>query len=320
MALYDLSSTLKTLTDSSELFLPTHTDPYSQWLLENPNPKEFMPIQPLPTTPPRTDIATPKQIPKAPAPTSGSGGGSGGGSGSGGGGGAGGNLSGISSATQPSYDWAKAILSGDFSNLPMYNEMTDPKYSDPTQNPYIQAMIDNLQREMQEDWFGEATALNEMAEAGGRYGSGTYLHARGRLDEETQEALASEIARMYSGAYENERQRRAGLMGQFLGAQTSASRIPIELGNLGVSQGMLGVSQGQLGLDRERFAFEKKMGLLGAQQDSINDYLNILLGIGGIGQTGSVTRPGVYQGSVNPFVAGGLGFASGAVDYWSGPS
>src|SRR3990167_1818478 len=108
---------------------------------------------------------------------------------------------------QSSLDWASALMGGDFSNTPLFGELTDPKYSDPTQNPYIQSMIGSLKGEMQEDWFGQQSALAEAAEAQGRYGSGLYQALSTRATEETQEALAQAISQMYMGAYENERQR-----------------------------------------------------------------------------------------------------------------
>lgn len=281
----------------------------------------------------------------APKPTTPTGGGTGTGSGTGTGGHDGGGTGGAGtysisgdigafpgSIAGMSLGWAEKILSGNFSDVPLYDELTDPKYSDPTQNPYIQAMVGSLQGEMQEDWLGQQAALAEAAEAQGRYGSGLYQALSTRATEETQEALAQAISSMYMGAYENERQRRAGLFGQFLGTQSQAAQLPIQVGQLGVQQAQLGlenkalgIQAGQLSLARSQFAFQKKMGLLGAQQDALSDYLAILLGIGGLGGSQTTQGSGQYVPSgISPTTAailGGLGgYTQGQqlVNYWGG--
>ncbi|MDP2661059.1 MAG: hypothetical protein Q8R28_10065, partial [Dehalococcoidia bacterium] len=268
------------------------------------------------------------------APTGGGGGGGGGGTGGGahtgtGGGSGGFGITGQIGAypggvAQPSLDWASALMGGDFSNTPLFNELTDPKYSDPTQNPYIQSMIGSLQGEMQEDWFGQQSALAEAAEAQGRYGSGLYQALSTRATEETQEALASAISQMYMGAYENERQRRAGLFGTMLGAQGQAAQLPIQVGQLGVNQAQLGlesralgIQAGQLSLARSQFAFQKKMGLLGAQQDALSDYLAVLLGIGGLGGTQVNQGGGQFVPTMSTSTATLLGGLGGLTNYWS---
>jgi len=212
-------------------------------------------------------------------------------------------------------NWANAVLGGNFSNLPMYQELTDPQYADPTTNPYIQSMVSGLQGTLQQDWLGEMGALNEQAEAGGRYGSGTYLAARRNATQATDKALSDSIAQMYSGAYENERQRRAGLASQFLGAQQSAAQIPVNIYGINTQSadsryaanaqkkvGMAGVrvQKGQLGLASQQFAFDKQMALANAQQDALNDYFNILSGIGGMGGTTQGTSPGSPASYIPP--------------------
>lgn len=274
--------------------------------------------------------------PKTATPTGGGGGGGGGTSGGGGtgaheGGGTSGQF-GISGqigaypgdVANTSLDWVNALLGGDFSSVPMFDELTDPKYADPTQNPYIQSMIGSLQGEMQEDWLGQQAALAEAAEAQGRYGSGLYQALSSRATEETQEALASAISQMYMGAYENERQRRAGLFGTMLGAQGQAAQLPIQVGQLGVNQAQLGlenralgIQAGHLSLARDQFAFQKKMGLLGAQQDALSDYLAVLLGIGGLGGTQTNVGGGQYVPTMSSSTAALLGGLSGLTNYWS---
>lgn len=106
---------------------------------------------------------------------------------------------------QAALDWAKAILSGDYSSIPMYNELTDQQYSDPTQNPYIQAMIGNIQDSLKQDWLGSQAALMDQAEAGGRFGSGLYQAQSAQNMGRTQQALSQAESQLYAQSYEPRR-------------------------------------------------------------------------------------------------------------------
>ena len=141
---------------------------------------------------------------------------------------------------------------------------------------------------------------------------------RTRAGEEADEALAGQIAGMYTGAYENERNRRAGLFNTISGVQESAARLPIEFGNLAANR--LGAKASLLGAQASMknartgaasFRFDKQMTLLNGQQDALNDYFGLLSGIGGLG--GTQTGSGQYAPQANPWVAGLLGGASGAL-------
>lgn len=222
--------------------------------------------------------------------------------------------------------WAQAVLGGNFgeggANVPMFDELTDPAKSDPTTNPYIQSMIESLKGQVKEDWLGNRAAAAEQADASGSGLGSAYFAQRTRADEEASDALASNIAQMYSGAYENERNRRAGLFNSLLGAQQGASGIPLQYkqlaqdyelgkGQLGVARAGIGVQRGQLGLARQEFAFNKQMSLAAAQQDALNDYFGLLSGIGGMG--GTQQGSGQYIPTTNPYAAGLLGAAGGAM-------
>lgn len=236
----------------------------------------------------------------------------GGGGGTPGGGGGGYNRQPLSEEAK---GWAGDVLSGDLERInernPYLENLMDPDKQDPTKNPYIQAMIEGLQRETKEDFTGNLAALNEQAEGAGRYGSGFYGAMRTRASEEASEAVADATSKLYAGAYENERNRQAGLTSEFMQQQTSAARIPIEFGQLDVARGQLGVARGQLGLARSEFAFNKKMATLAAQQDAVNSYLNILAGIGSMGGSQWGTNAGEFIPSQNPVGAAAMGGMGG---------
>ena len=214
--------------------------------------------------------------------------------------------------------WATNVLGGNFSNLPNYANLTDPSMQDPTKNPYIQAMVTGLQGTLRSDWLGNQSALNDQAEAGGRYGSGAYLSESTKAAQAADTSLANAIAGMYSGAYENERNRQAGLTGQFLGAQTSAAQIPVSIygidkdyaASIKSTNAQRQVGMAGVNLQRSEFNFNKKMQLASAQQDALNDYFNLLSGIGGMGGTTYGTSPGTYIPTQSPggsALLGGLG-------------
>lgn len=159
-------------------------------------------------------------------------------------------------------------------------------YSDPTQNPFVQAMAGDIKRELQQDWLGSQRALTEQAEGAGRYGSGLYQGMSNQNFEQTQEALGQALNQLYGDAYENERQRRAQLLPQFLGAQIAAAGIPIEVGNLGTRQGQLAVNQGYLNLAGEQFDFSKEMQRLAGEGDALAQLINAILVGGQIGRNG----------------------------------
>jgi len=192
-----------------------------------------------------------------------------------------------STVAQPTLDWVNAILGGDFSALPMFDELTNPIYSDPTQNPYIQAMVGDITREMKADWLGRERDLLNRTEGAGRYGGGMYQGMSNQNYEQTQEALGQTLNQLYGNAYENERQRRAQLFPQFLGAQIAAAGLPIEVGNLGVRQGQLGINQDYLNLAGEQFDWTKHLDELAGQDNALLTLLRIFLMGGQAGNSGT---------------------------------
>lgn len=207
-------------------------------------------------------------------------------------------------------NWADAILGGDFSSLPGFSNLTDPKYQDPTQNPYLQAIVGDIRANVKDDWLGNVAALNEQAEAGGRYGSGTYLAARDKSTLAADRALTEAMNQLYGSSYENERNRQFGLANSLLGAQASAAQIPVSI--YGIDK-QYAAQMAANRLAQQEFAFSKKMQLAQAQQSALNDYFNILAGIGGLGGTTYGTSPGTYVPSPSPVGSALLGGLGGAL-------
>jgi len=169
----------------------------------------------------------------------------------------------------------------------MYDELTNPVYSDPTQNPYIRAIVGDIKREMQQDWLGRERDLTERAEASGRYGGGLYQAISNQNYEQTQEALGQALNQLYGDAYENERQRRAQLFPQFIGAQVAAAGLPIEVGNLGVRQGQLGINQDYLNLAGDQFDWTRHLDELTGQSGALENLFRLILLGGQLGNSGS---------------------------------
>lgn len=234
------------------------------------------------------------------------GGGGGGGGRRGGGGGGGGTTHGETS-TQPlvqeSKNWALDVLKGKFESNPWLNQMMDPANLDVRNNPNLKPVVDAIQREGGQDLLRNLWQADAQAEQLGRPGSGYSAALRMQREHDTNQSVNDALSRVYAGAYENEANRQAGLMPTILGTQTQAAGIPIQYGQLDVARGQLGVARGQLGLARSQFGFEKKMALANAQQDALNDYMNILIGIGGLGGTTTESQSGSYQPSMGAWEA-----------------
>lgn len=235
---------------------------------------------------------------KAPTttPTSGGGvsnsdgGGSGGGSGSGGsGGGDGGGSSSGGGVYGQANNLIAELMGGDFTSIPLWAELTDPARNNPYTNPAMQPIIDGIQREGSESILDEQRALMEMAEAGGRYGSGTYNHLRTRATEENSEAITDAISKLLGGAYESEQSRRAGLLGAAMDAMLGGAGLAF---SDKASQRQASAASAANRLARQQFNFSKRMQLASAQQDALSDYLGTILGIGSLGGTTTNTASG----------------------------
>lgn len=221
-------------------------------------------------------------------------------------------------AREQSQQWAINVLRDNMSANPYFQRLMDPGELDVRNNPNLQPVIDNLQREMQEDWLGNTRALDARTEATGRGGSPLAAALRARETEETQEAFGQAAGNIYAGAYENARNRQMQGLGQMLSTQAQAAGIPIawnqaDTARKGVNvqrygidkqfqidQGRLGIERGRLGLARQEFKFN-------AQQDAVNDYMGLLAMLGGMGGTTTDTAPGQYMPTQNPFGAAVMG-------------
>jgi len=222
-------------------------------------------------------------------------GGSGGGgmsTSSGGSGGGSTTVSGSSSPTDDALAWAQAILKGDFSSNPLYSQVTDTA-------GYRQAVDDYLaqiQDQLKSDWLGNQAALADQAEAGGRYGSGLYQSQSYQNALAADKAYANAAAQANIAYEQDNRDRQAQIFNSLLGTQVNAAGLPIQ--KYGMDRqydvGMAGVAAQNraIGLQAQEFAFNKKMQLAQAQQNALNDYYNMLSGIGGWGGTQWGMQPG----------------------------
>lgn len=251
--------------------------------------------------------AAPKPTPTSPSGGGGGGGGSTGGGGGGGGGEGGGGGAGTYSTANTLLN---ALMGGDFSSLPLWAELTDPARNDPYSNPAMQSIVDSIQREAQEDWLGNVTQLTEAAEAGGRYGSGTYNALRTRETEEANEAVFDAISRLLGGAYESEQSRRTSLLQSAMDAMLGSAGLAYS-DKASARQASAAAAANRLA--GQQFNFSKKMQLAAGQQDALSDFLGTILGIGSLGGTTYGVSPGTYQPSMDPTAALLLGGWGGYV-------
>lgn len=221
-------------------------------------------------------------------------------------------------AEQASRAWAIDALTGGFQNNPYFQRLMDPAELDVRNNPNLQPVTDALKREMQEDWLGNLRALDARAEGQGRGGSPLAAAMRSRATEETEEALGSQLANIYAGAYENARNRQMQGLGQMMQTQAQAAGIPIawhqaDTARKGVQTQRYGIDKqfqidkGRLGLARQEFNFSKRMQTAAAQQDALQDYAGLLSLIGGMGGTQTDMGGGTYIPTTSPWLAAGLG-------------
>lgn len=221
--------------------------------------------------------------------------------------------SGGSSPTQQALNWATAILGGDFSSNPLYDEVTnDAGYAAETD-----AMLAALQNELQEDWLGQQRALTDRAEAGGRYGSGLYQAMSAQNMDETQEAYSQAASQARLADIQDRRNRQNAIFAALLGAQTNAAGIPIQ--HYGIQQqtkvGMANARAAQTSANAAASAnrFNQRMATAAAQQDALSDYYNMLAGIGSWGGSQWGMQPGTNIPTMNTGSAALLGAAGGAL-------
>lgn len=134
----------------------------------------------------------------------------------------------------------------------------------------------------------------------------------------------------------------ASLMQQ---GQQGAAQLGLGYGELGMSGFNTGLNAGQLGLgalqlqsgigqnlwsmgqqesqdawnrqfQEQQSAWNRQQSQLNGQQDALNDYLNILMGIGGMGGTSYGEQPGQYQPYMDPNSAAIMGAGAGAMEGW----
>lgn len=214
-------------------------------------------------------------------------------------------------AKQESLGWARDVLSGNIEERnPALARLMREEDLDPTKNPLVQNVANDIQGRVRSDWLGDLDALTQASEAGGRFGGSTWQGARERSVGAANEAANAGLNQLLAGAYEAERNRQAGLAQGLSGTQAQAASIPVswaanDTARAGVnaqrSVGManVGVARGHLELAQQQAEFD-------ALQDLINLY-------GSVGDWGGTQQGGgQYIPTTNPYVSG----AAGALGGW----
>lgn len=89
----------------------------------------------------------------------------------------------------------------------------DPSRLDPANDPTMQPMVDNIQREADEAYWRQITDISNQAEGAGRYGGGLYQGMRAAHADEFNEALTGTLAQQYQQARESALQRQMEALG-----------------------------------------------------------------------------------------------------------
>jgi len=162
-------------------------------------------------------------------------GGAGGGQGSGGSGGgrpgwrpSGGGGGGSSSSSHSGGNVPDSTVGKGFFSQRV-NELFDPARLDPANDPTMQPMIDNIQRESEESYWRQIADINNQAEGAGRYGGSFYQGLRAAQADEYNEALQGTLAQQYQAARNAALQRQMEALGlvnsrDIAEGQISASR------------------------------------------------------------------------------------------------
>lgn len=102
----------------------------------------------------------------------------------------------------------------------------------------------------------------------------------------------------------------------------NAGQLGLGAAQLGanIGQGIWGMNQQeqqarwQRQFNEQQASYNRQMNQLNGQQDALNDYLNILMGIGGMGSSGYGEQPGQYVPYMDPNAAMWGGIGGGAME------
>ena len=159
--------------------------------------------------------------------------------------------------------------------------------------------------------------------------------------KEAAEQRKLQAASMLLGAQMNLVGMRGDMAQLMQSGQQGAAQLGLGYGQLGMSGFDTALNAGQLGLgslqlqsgigqnlwqmnmqesnnawQRQQQEYQNRMQGLAQQQDALNDYLNIIMGIGGMGGSQYSEQPGQYQPYMDPNTAALLGGAGGAMEGW----
>lgn len=167
------------------------------------------------------------------------------------------------------------------------------QYLDLGENPHTQEMIDNFQREAEEDYLRSLGPATGALESAGRLGSGFHQQVLSLLGEEYNEANQAQIAQLLAGDLSERRQLGLGALGiqntrDISGAEIAAQRDATSAAaGAAASSTQLQRDLGMRGLD-----IEEMLGLRGQNLGALGGLLgfeqNVLgMGTGLAGQLGS---------------------------------
>ena len=213
--------------------------------------------------------------------------------------------------------WIKDTLSGRASSLSEYDDLISKDNLDPSKNPALQGVIDSIDRHAQQDYLGDLRANQEGAEGQGMFGSGMYTAMNTNISQRSRESVDDAVSRLLAGHYENAQNRRADLTKALMQQQGVAANVDIEdkasqrQTRVGMANARVGMANVNLG--RQQFAWQKEMDIDSKQQDALNDYYNLIAGIGAMG--GSQWGTGnTGNTAMNPWSAALIGAGGSLMD------
>lgn len=147
------------------------------------------------------------------------------------------------------------------------NELFDPSRLDPANDPTMQPMIDNIQRESEESYWRQIADINNQAEGAGRYGGSFYQGLRAAQADEYNEALQGTIAQQYQAARNAALQRQMEALGLVNSRDIAEGQISASRDAASASAGAAGYSA-RLGYDAQMDAnrLQAMQMMLGAGQ------------------------------------------------------
>ena len=180
----------------------------------------------------------------------------GGGFGGGGGGGGGAVAADFSGLGEPTNDWMREVLDGEFLNA---------------DNPAVAELLDSIGREGLETYTQSVVPqIDADFNRAGRFGSGAYAQAQGIANEEYQETVGQQKAGVLNSNFQSERDRMLSALGMLNSLDQSKIASATALAGQGTSANIAGANRSsQEGLAREGMLLEAILGNAGMRMDGL---------------------------------------------------